>query len=325
MTALAQQFGMKAESVFGTAVTPDRFYEVKGESLRHDIGRTRSAGLRSAQRTDRTDRFLPFITGVSGGWSMDVATKGMGVLLKQIFGTAAIGGATDSNYTQTFTVGTLLGKFFTCQVNRPLMDATDQAFTFKSCKIAAATFACDVDGVLTLDVTVIGQDMTTGTVLATVAYPSDFRVFSFANAAMTVAGTSTPMKGWSVTINNQLAMRRMVQGSALTLEPVRTAMRTIEVSWTAEFTSLTDYNRYKSATAAGALASVVATFTGDVVHGGATLPQIVCTTPNLDFMEVTGPNLSEANILTAQFKGLALDDGSLEPITFTYRTTDAAA
>ena len=64
MTALLQQFGMKVESTYGTPVTVDRFYELSGESLRMDVGRTRSAGLRSGQTFDRTDRFLPFKTGV---------------------------------------------------------------------------------------------------------------------------------------------------------------------------------------------------------------------------------------------------------------------
>ena len=325
MTGILQQFGMKAESTYGTDVTVDRFYELSDESLQMGYGRTRSAGRRSGQRTHRTDRFLPFKDVLGGSISLDVPTKGFGVLLNAITGgTASVGSVTDSNYTQTHTIGTMLGKSYTLQVNRPDTGATSRVFTYGGCKVASAEFAIDVDGVLTCTVEWIGEDETTATALASVSYASDFRVFSFVNATMTVAGTTTPCKNWRLKITNPYETRRMVQGSALTLEPLENDLRTVEVSWTAEFTSLTDYNRAASATAAGALASVVMTCDGDVAHGGSTLPEIVFTTPKLDFTQASGPFQSANQIPMVDFTGTALYDGSSEPLTVTYRTTDSA-
>lgn len=323
MTALAQSLGVKAEVTYGTAPTVDRFYEIKSETMRLDVGRTRSAGLQSGQRGDRTDRFLPFKVGTSGGWSMDVPTKGFGVLAKQIFGTAAIGSVTDSNYTQTFTPGTLLGKSLTVEVNRPDTANVNEAAVYEGVKITQAEFSCDVDGVLGVDIETIGEDMTVNTSPASASYSSDFRVFSFVNGSMTIASTATPIRDWRFRCINALEPRRFVRGSALTLEPLENAKRMYEMEFTAEFTSMTNYNRYLSATAAGAYATVATTFDGDIAHGGSTVPRIVFTATNLDFEQADGPNLNGNDILTVRFKGLALDDGS-NWVSMTYRTTDSA-
>ena len=327
MTALLQQFGMKVESTYGTPVTVDRFYELSGESLRMDIGRTRSAGLRSGQTFDRTDRFLPFKTGVSGGISLDLPNKSAGVLLNAICGgTASLGSVIDGTYIQTHVAGSALtAKFYTLQVNRPDNGATDRVFTYHGCMVSEAVFACDVDGVLTCEVTWIGEDLTTDVALASVSYASATEVFSFVDGSMTIAAAATPVRDWRLTIRNPLATRRFVAGSALTSKPLRNDKTEVEVEWTCEFDALTNYNRYVSATSAGALASVVATFNGaTVVGGGTTKPYFIATTPNLDFMEVDGPNLDRNEIITTRFRGKALYDGSSEACTITYRSSDAA-
>ena len=322
MTALAQSLAVKAESTYGTAVTPDRFYEISGESLRLDVGRTRSAGLRSGQRGDRTDRFLPFKVGVSGGWTMDVPTKGFGVILKQIFGAVSTGSVSDANYTHTFTPGTLVGKSLTVEVNRPDTTASDQAFTFEGVKITTAEFACDVDGVLTCDLGVIGEDQTANTSPTAASYSSDFRVFSFVNGSMTIASTATPITGWRFRCTNSFDTRRFVRGSALTKEPLENGKRMYEMEFTADFDSMTNYNRFVSSTASGAYAAVATTFDGDVAHGGSTVPRLVFTASNLDFTNVSGPNVVGNDIIRCTFSGLALDDGS-NYVSVTYRTTDA--
>lgn len=325
MSGIAQQFGMKVESTYGTPVTVDRFYELSDETLEMTYGRTESAGRRSGQRTQRTDRFLPYKNVVGGSTVLDVPTKGFGVLLNAITGgTASVASVVDSNYIQTHTLGTTIAKFYTLQKNIPDTGATNRVFTYHGCKVAGAEFALDVDGILTCTVDWIGEDEDVSTGLATVSYSSDFRVFSFVNATMTVAGTTTPLTDWRLRITNPLQTRRMIQGSALTLQPLENDLRDVELSFTPEFTSLTDYNRVASATAAGALASVVMTCNGDVAHGGTSLPYIIFTTPNVRFDSAAGPHQSQNQVPVVPFVGKALYDGSSEPLTVTYRSTDSA-
>lgn len=326
MTAITQQFGIKAESTFGTAVTVDRFYEVSGETLRLDMARVRSAGRRASQRVHRSDRFMPYKKGVSGSFTLDVPTKGFGVLLNMITGgTASVGSLVDSNYAQTHTLGTHLGKMFTAQMNKPHTDATDKAFTFEGCKVTQAVFACDVDGVLTCEVTIVGEDLNTTDALASVSYTAS-RVFAWKDAAMTVAGSATEVRDWrtTITIPYNTDERYFLRSSALMKQPLENDLVTVMTEFTIDHANLTQYDRFRSATSAGALAALATTFTGDVLTGATTYPSIVFTVPAGDFEEVDGPNVQQNAMLTQRYRVLALDNGTDAPLTVTYTATDSA-
>lgn len=326
-----QQFGIKAESTYGTPVAVDRFYEISGESLRLDMGRTRSAGLRAGQRVARTDRSQPYRLGASGGFSLDVPTKGFGVLLEQIMGgTASVGTITDSNYTQTHNLGSLDGKSFTAQVVRELVDGTDQGFTYHGCKVTQAEFSCDPEGVLTCDVTVDAEDedqsTDSGTAIASVSYPSDFRVFSWVGGSMEIDDVAAELTSFSLSISRSLNTgRRRLRGSALKKEPRENGLVEITMSLGLEFTSMTHYNKFKSATIAGALSKVEAWFDGDVAHAGTTVPRIKFEAAAVDFGNgFDGLNLNGQDIIMTTVNGMVLHDGTNNPLIATYRTTDSA-
>ena len=326
MTTLNTQLGIVDESTYGTPVTVTRFYEYDSESIQLQMGRTESAALRSGTRVMRSDRFEPYRIGAAGRVQLAVPTKGFGLFLKHMFGTAAIGSVTDSNYTQTFTVGSLLGDFFTLQLARPFNPAgTVQPFTYHGGKVTDWTLSCDLDGFLTADIGCDFEDEDTSTSLATASYPSDFRCFSFVGAAATIGGSSIELKNFSVSMNNALNTdRRYLRASALKKEPVEDGMRTVEWSATADFSDLTQYNRFASATRAGALAAIVATFDGPIAHGGTTLPRLEVTIPAARF-DAVDVNVSGPQALMQDMSGVGLFDGTNSPVTVTYRTTDAAA
>jgi hypothetical protein len=100
-------------------------------------------------------------------------------------------------------------------------------------------------------------------------------------------------------------------------------MRTIEWSATADFSDLTQYNRFASATRAGALAAIVATFDGPVAHGGSTLPRLEVTIPAARF-DAVDVNVSGPEALKQDISGVGLFDGTNSAVTVTYRTTDSA-
>src|SRR5262245_44317276 len=120
MGAMDHQLGVKAESTYGTAVTVDRFFEYESESIEESYGRTEGDPLRVGSSAIRSDRSTPYFKGAAGQISLDVMTKGFGFWLPHLMGGSVVtSGPTDSKYTHTITEGTLVGKSFTCQVNRP--------------------------------------------------------------------------------------------------------------------------------------------------------------------------------------------------------------
>jgi hypothetical protein len=269
---------------------------------------------------------MPYKMGVSGDVTMPLPTKGAGVFLNWIFGgTTTVSAPSDSNSTQTHILASMLTKSATLQVNRETPDGTDGVFTFHGCKPTQAVIECAVEDYVKITAAVDGEDMDTSTGLASASYSTSFTIFSWVGAAVTIGGSSVEMKNYKCTIARPLATeRRYLHGSDLKKEPVENGLAEITVEGEIEFANTTQYARYLSATASGALASVVFTATGPIAHAGATLPQLVITTPNLDFESFGPPALNGQEVITHTFTGKALYDGTNEPITLTYRCPDAA-
>jgi hypothetical protein len=326
MTTQNTQLGLVAETTYGTPVAPTRFYEFNSCDVQLERGAVMSQGLRVGRRVQRADRFMPYTMGASGSIELDVPTKGFGIMLTHMLGNTSVGTVTDANYTQTHTIGTLLGKFLTIQAGKPRVgSASIDPFTWHGCKFTGWELACDVDGVLVATLEVDAEDEDNSTALATASYPSDYRVFTFDGCAVTVGGSSYEANSWSLSADNALKTdRRFLTGSPLKKEPLENGMRAFEVSLEGDFRNLDQYNRFKSATAAGQLAAVVATFTGPIAHGGTTLPQLVVTLPAVRFANVTNP-ISGPETITESITGEVVDNGTDQPVTITYRTTDAAA
>jgi len=324
MTTMLSQLGFAAESTYGTGVTVTRFAEFNSCSIALERGAVMSKGLRTGTRVQRSDRFMPYTVGAAGDIVMDVPTKGFGIWLQHMLGAIATGSVSDENYTHTATIGSLAGRFLTVQAGKPRVgSATIDPYTWTGCKVNNWELAVDVDGILVATIGIDAQNETNATALATASYPSDFRVFTFDGCAVTIGGDSFEALSWSATGNNQLDVgRRFLTGSSLKKEPLENAHREYGVSLEAEYRDLTQYNRFVSATAAGQLAAVVATFSGPVAHGGTTLPQLVVTMPAVRFAEVSQP-IDGPETIKQSITGEVVDNGSDQPITITYRTTDA--
>ena len=324
MTTMNTQLGVANESTYGTPVTPTRFFEFTSESIELDMGRVESAGLRPGQRTLRSDRWEPFRKGAAGDIEFDVPTKGFGFFLPHMLGSVSTGAAVDSNFTHTATEGSLLGDFFTAQINRPFNPSgTAQPFTYHGCKVTGWELSCDVDGVLVCTLTIDAEDEDTSTALAAASYPSDFRVFSFAGAAITLGGSAVEVRNFSLSCDLALdTERRYLRTSPMKKEPVENGMRSYEWACEADFTDLTQYDRFRSATRAGALAAIVATFDGPIAHGGTTLPRLTVTIPAARFDGVM-QNIDGPEALRSELSGIATFDGTNSPVTLAYRTTDA--
>jgi hypothetical protein len=329
MSGMFSQFGAVDESTYGTAVAVSRFYEFQKESLKGDYGRIESKALRNGQRVLRSDRFAINPKGAKGSVDLEVLTKGFGFWLKHMLGavsTSAVGTAGD--YTHTATLGTLTGKSFTAQVGRPFVGGTTgQPFTYGGGKVGAWSVENSVDGILqlSLDMDFASESiLTTGAnALQTVSYPAASEIMTFIGGALTVDAGSVPVKDVSVKCDNGLATDRyFLRGAIGKKEPLETGMRKIDVGFTADFDSMSLYNKVASATAAGALGAVVLTWAGPTLVGTGSLflPTFSITCPAVRFDGDT-PNVGGPDSLEVKMKGLALDAGA-GPISVVYKSVD---
>jgi hypothetical protein len=324
VTTLNTQLGVVDEVTYGTPVTVTRFFEYNSESIKADQARVESRGMRRGNRVMRSDRFMPYTKGAKGSVTLDVMGKGFGFWLKHMVGTVGTTGPTDSNYTHTGTVGSLLGDFFTLQVNRPFHPAgTDQAFTYHGGKVTKWELSCDLDGLLVCKLDLDFEDHDTTTGLATASYPTAMKPLSFVAGVVEVDDVAVNTRKFKVTCDNKLDTdRRFVRASSLKSEPVETDVREITWELELEFESLTQYNKFRSATAAGAmLTKLEGIFTGDVALSGATLPQLAITMNDCR-VDDGAPAVSGPGPLMLPISGKVLSDGSDEPISLAYRTND---
>jgi len=321
---ISSQLGVKKEVTYGTAVTVDRFAEFLSESMQLETGRAESKALRTGQRVQRSDRFIPYITGVSGSVELEPLSKGFGFWLEHMLGQVATTGPVDGAYTHTASIATLCGKSFTMQANRPFgaCGDTNQAFTWEGLKISKWELALDAEGLLTFSADLVGEDESTATALATASYPAGAEVFSWVGGLVTIGGTATDVKSWKVSCDNKLDDGRLfLRENTRRKEPVESDYREITAELTLDFENLTHYNRFKSATAAGTLAAVELQATAATLIGASTYPRIKATIPAARFDEV-GVNIGGTDVLEQTVKCVGLFDGTNSPISVEYTTAD---
>lgn len=326
MGVLDHQLMIGAESVYGTAVTPNRTFEFNSEGIAEAYARVESEALRVGQYTSRSDRWTPYFSGAAGPVQMDVMTKGFGIWLTHMLGgiaTSAVGG--DGQYVHTASVADLLGKSLTLQVNRPFSPSgTNQAFTYEGGKVTEWELANSVEGNLVLDVGMDFQQVSTTTALATAAYPASMDNFTWAGGEILIGGAAYDVTEFSVSCNNNLDVdRRQIRLNTDKKEPTG-GKREIAFSLSADFDSLANRNRAASATRAGALAAIVSRWVGPIVIGGTTYPEIKVTIAAGRFDEwsaaVGGPEA-----ITQELSGIGLYDGTNTPVKIEYTSSDSTA
>ena len=318
--------GAKDEATYGTAIAVDKFYEFNSEGIEGKYERIESEALRAGTKFTRSDRFAVNPKGAEGEIEMEVMTRQFGFWLKHMLGNVASGTAALGVTKHTFTPGDLNGKSFTVQVGRPGSNGTVHPFTYEGGKVSEWELKNSVDGLLMLNVTAdFEAESSSGTgayAVSTPTYPTvDNTLFSFLGGDVQVAGTSFKVSDVSIKGSNGLKTDRYFIGSGLgKREPLEAEFREIEFELSGEFEDLTQYNRVKSATAAGALASVTLTWTGLAVAGGG-IPTFKVTLPAARF-DTGAPNVDGRDLIGLTLGGKATFDGTLPAITVEYTTPD---
>lgn len=326
--AIETQLGVRDESTWGTAVTVDRFFPLISESMEPVVDKLETEARRAGLLVQRSDISIPIYKGSAGSIEIPVMNRSFGWWLKHLLGGTATAGPTDSAYTHTGTVATLLNDSFTMQVNRPFHDSgTNQAFTYEGCKIVSWELTAGVDEEVKLTAEVDAENESTGTSLASASYPTGLELLSWAHASsqLTIAGTQVPITSFSLQCDNALKTdRHYIYGSGLKKQQVANGYRDIQFSLDCDFDSLTQYNRLRASTNAGQYAAIVVTLVAPTLIGSTTFPSLTITIPAARFDQVTIDN-SSMDPNTQSISGVARFDGTNSPITLAYVTADATA
>lgn len=322
-SGLSAQIGIAEETVYGTAVAPNRYYEFVNESLKLDVARIESAGLRAGTRVLRSDRWASGKKSVGGDIEMELANKSFGLWLRHCFGGVATtqpdAAGAPTVFDHTFTPGDLGGRSLTIQAGRPDIGGTVRPFAYEGSKLISWELSCEVDQFARFKVSTIGEDENTALALGVAAYPANLALMTFVQGTLRVAGTEVMVKSARVGGNNGLKDDRYRLGSQLRREALEGVFREYSGSFDADFSDLTAYNRYVN----GTEAALELLFEGGVITGTYRFQTRV--TCNVRFDGDT-PNVGGADEIRLPLKFKCTDTGAgpATAITALYRTTDSA-
>ena len=320
-SGIGSQLGIATESTFNTPVTVTRFYEFTSENLTYNKKVAVGMGLRAGGQLPRSQRRVVTTTDSTGDITLDLPTRGLGLLLSHAMGSTPSATTTTTGvYSYTFTLGDVYGSSFTAQVGVPQYGGTVTPKTIGGAKIQNFELGVAAGGIATGKFTVDAASLTTGVSLATASYSTISNLFHFAQGALTVNGTSVAnVKDFTVTVANTLKGDRYNLGSAGTkAEQVINGFRKISGKLTAEFSDTTLLNAFL----ADSTTALVLTFTGATIANGAK-ETLSITIPAAKFNADT-PNVPGAGVIDLSMTFEGYDDGSNQPLTIVYQTADSS-
>lgn len=319
-SGLGGQFGVAEETVYGTGVTPTRFYEFNSEGLAVDVGKVESNAIGTG-RFQRSDRVKTYIKSAKGPVAIPVLNKGAGLLFKHMLGGVATTGA-GANKTHTFTPDAvaLQGKSLTAQAGRPDITGVSRPFTYLGGKVTDWELAAEVDKGLIVTPTFDFKTALTATALAAASYPAAQEMFIFTEGALTIGGTAQAVRAASIKGANALNVDRRFIGAANKKEPLANAIAEITGQLDCEFEDLTRY----AAWVAGTTAALVLTFTlATLIPTTSTPYSLTITLPAIEYSGDT-PMIGGPDVVKQASPFRALNNGTDPIISLAYVTDDTA-
>jgi len=336
-------FGLES-SPWGTAVTPTKFPEVISESpIKLDKTFLQGLGLRGGGYMPRSAQNKEVKRQVTGGWSMNVFTKGMGLLWQACVGSYGQANATPAllvtpAYKAIHQVGVTDGYGLTVQMGRPQTDGTVKPFTYSGCKIVAWELTISAGGLHTLNLTIDGKDGVTATALTTYTPIAGNELFSFVDTTVFKLGGTASTTSNVVSVASGVQVTSVVKelkftgtrGSAtdrfgvgfggVKAEQVNNAWGDIKIALTTEFNSQAEfYDRYT----AGTVLPLQCTSIGSAIgaSGSNNTLDIIASACKVTSTDITaaGPDILQSTVMME-----VLDDGANSPFQLTTISADSA-
>lgn len=285
----------------GTYLAPTRTIEHVSSSLKLEIDRIESAGIRSGRR--HQGRWYPGAQRVVGKVKHELAPQQAGLLLKQLFGANITAGA--GPYTHTMTPGqTVENTALTIQVGKPDEAGTVRVFSYVGCQFNGAVISAKVGETATVEFDVYGMHLDTGQSLAAFAYPATFTPFTFLHGSLSIGGSAYEVDEMTLDFKNNLKTNRHVMRTTTPSRPKiskENGFREYTAMLRSDFFDLTQLNRFINGTEAAFVATL---------SSGASTSLVITANARFDGEdpEISGPEMLEMGI----------------PVKFVSTTSDAA-
>jgi Phage tail tube protein len=321
-SGLGAQLGAKRESVFGTYVAPDAFYEFDAETLSRQPNYLTSTGLRANRMAPPVARHKPTTRSASGEVTMKVPTKGFGRWLDLLHGNVVtpekIGASTA--YKQVHNIGTSapIGKSLTVQVGKPDVAGVVQPFSYPGTKVTQLALTCETGAELMAALSLNARDEVTGEPLATASYPTGIASLDFVGGEVKVGADSLGIVG-SAGLTVPLPMKTDRFGlnkSALAAEPLPNDYIKPTGQMAMEFFGLTQLNHFYNCDSV----KVTLLFEGATISE-ANKEKLELVVPAAHFVGAS-PQVGGPDVLSVQYPFEAYDNGTEAPVIATYVSAD---
>lgn len=324
--------GMVKEGSYGTNTTVTRWLEFVDETLDYNKEIKQGQGLRVGTRVARSARRVPVTTDAGGDITVELISKGLGILLEACFGTSAVNLVAGSTYQHMFTLGDLLPSL---TIQKGIVDTAGAVnpHTFLGCTIDSWEIDCGNGEIANLKATVDAKDVVTATAYAAPSYAAGANLFTFKDGAIstgtltaptttTIASAATPIasvRSFNLKGSNNVAGDRYMLGGGGKKAKPTVGLREITGSAEVEY----DSALFRDAVLADSAMSLVLTFTGTgALSTGFETLQIVLPEVKFDG-KLPASNAGELITISTEFT--VLDNlTAAQPIWVILRTSDAA-
>lgn len=310
-----------AESTYGTFVSVPRAYEAKADPWKRKVDFIASEGMRAGMQTLRSDRSRAINMGAEGGVEVDFLNKGMGLILRDLFGSTTgptlISGVTFEQVHSTTKDGPLTSA--SVQLLKPLVDGSTEDFTYLGCVAKGFELSCEVGSYLKLKADFDARDERTDVTPGTPTYPATASPFDWTMADFTINAAAVDFKKWSVKGDYGMNTdRRFLKTGGLKKIPRVAKVPEYTGELEGEFESLTHYNRF----IAGTVVPAAFVFTGGLIEAG----QNFKVTVDLAAIQYSGetPEVSLSELPKQMVPFRILHDGTNPAVKVTIRSSDAA-
>lgn len=327
--------GIGKESTYGTPVTVTRWVEFLADTdtLTYAPVRVDGEGLRYGGKVKRANRHVTVGVDASGGFGVELFSKGLGLLFESALGSGASTLVSGTGYQQNFTLGGATPSPLTIQKGVVGSDGTTypQTYTSAICKTVNIEANTDAIARATFDFDI--RDMTTATAYTSPSYASGGSLFHFAQGAITIGGTVTPpttntlasggtsvtnVNAFTMTVDNGLSTpARKLSDAGLKSRPI-VGMRTISGTVDVEYSDNVLRDAIINDTELGMVLTFTSTEEVDTGVYAAFSIYLPSVRFNGDMPTATG------SLPTMSLNWEAYDDETNEPAMISIRTTDSA-
>ena len=324
--------GRATESTFRTYAAPTRFLEFTDESLGWKPNVKQGQGLRTGARLARSGRRTVPTADGGGDFSVELASKGLGLLWNGLFGAGTstlVGGTT---YQQVFTLADTQPSL-TIQKGLPQVGGTVDAYSFLGCTVDGIEFDFPNGDICTAKVSVDAADLTTAQSYAAPSYPAaPVNLFHFAGGTVSTGTLTAPtatalasavtatanVRSGNVQISRNVVKDRFTFGGAGRKSQQKPGVPTVSGKLEIEY----DQSTYRDAILNDTGVCVVLTFTAGALSTGLETFQLVL--PEIRFNGEL-PKANGGDIIVQSLDFDALDNlTAAQPIWLVTRTADTA-